>query len=202
MALLAASAAIVAAPASRAALPPEAQQLVQRVRAYLNGITTLEARFQQINPDGGLATGRLYIQRPGKMRFDYDPPSKVLLVATDWRLVFWDGSIEQQNVIPISETPLGFLLGESVEIGDAYEIVDVARQAGEIELTVIRKGAADQGQVRLTFSEAPFELRRWTVKDAQGLTTEVVLSDIAKGKPLDPELFRWRNPRVFGPPKD
>src|SRR6478609_7380843 len=92
---------IVAVPA-RSALPPTDAQTVQRVETYLSGIRTLAARFQQLNPDGGTATGKLYIQRPGKMRFDYDPPSKVLLIATDWRLIFWDGSIKQQNVIPVS----------------------------------------------------------------------------------------------------
>ena len=96
--------ALLAGPAL-AALPSADSELLGRIEAYLNGIRTLEARFEQIGPDGGLVRGKVYIQRPGKMRFDYDPPSKVLLVATDWRLIFWDGSIEQQNVIPLSQTP-------------------------------------------------------------------------------------------------
>jgi outer membrane lipoprotein-sorting protein len=197
----AAAVAIVSAVPASAALPPASEAQVDRIRAYLDGITTLEARFQQVNPDGGMASGRLYIQRPGKMRFDYDPPSQVLLIATDWRLIFWDGSIEQQNVIPVAETPLGFLLGRSVELGDAYEITRVDTTDEEIELTVIRTGAPDQGSVQLTFAAEPVELRRWLVTDAQGLLTQVVLRDIVTGQPLDAELFRWRDPKIFGPPK-
>jgi outer membrane lipoprotein-sorting protein len=184
-----------------AALPPGDAEALRRIEAYLEGIGTLEARFEQVGPDGGIATGRVYIQRPGKLRIDYDPPSQILLVATDWRLIFWDGSIEQQNVIPVSETPLGFLLGDRVDLGDAIEVTRIGRRQGEIDVTVIRADAPDQGSVTLTFAEEPLELRRWSVTDAQGLTTLVLLQDTETGKPLDPALFRWRDPRLFGPPK-
>ena len=143
---------LVATVPATAALPSEDAQALQLIDGYLNGITTLAARFEQINPDGGKATGKLYIQRPGKMRFDYDPPSKVLLVATDWRLIFWDGSINQENVIPISKTPLGYLLGDKVQLGDAYEVTHVDQRPAETDVTVIGKGAPDQGSVTLTFS--------------------------------------------------
>jgi len=136
------------------------------------------------------------------MRFDYDPPSKVLLVATDWRLIFWDGSINQENVIPISKTPLGYLLGDKVQLGDAYEVTHVDQRPAETDVTVIGKGAPDQGSVTLTFSTQPMQLRRWSVVDPQGLTTRVILSDLKTGQPLDPELFRWHEPSIMGPPKD
>jgi outer membrane lipoprotein-sorting protein len=194
-------AALLAAPPAMAALPPADADTLRKIETYLDGIGTLEARFEQIGPDGGLATGKVYIHRPGRMRIDYDPPSRVLLVATDWRLVFWDGSIEQQNVIPISQTPLAFLLGEKLELGSGLEVTRLARRDGEVDVTVIRSDAADQGSVTLTFAEAPLELRRWSVTDAQGLRTVVLLHDIETGRPLDPALFRWRDPRIFGPPK-
>jgi outer membrane lipoprotein-sorting protein len=183
-----------------AALPAADAELLARIESYLNSIRTLEARFEQIGPDGSLASGRVYIQRPGKMRFDYDPPSKILLVATDWRLIFWDGSIEQQNVIPVSQTPLGFLLGETVGLDEEVQVTAVDRRGGEADVTVVRKDDPDLGSVTLTFALQPIELRRWSVTDAQGQVTRILLDGLETGKALDPQLFNWRDPKVFGPP--
>ncbi|HMR33433.1 MAG TPA: outer membrane lipoprotein carrier protein LolA [Geminicoccaceae bacterium] len=183
-----------------AALPSENAELLGRIEAYLNGIRTLSARFEQVGPDGSLASGRLYIQRPGKMRFDYDPPSKILLVATDWRLIFWDGSIEQQNIIPLSETPLGFILSEKVGLDDEVRVTEVQTSGGEADVTVVRSSDADLGSVTLTFALQPMELRRWSVTDAQGNITRILLHEIETGKPLDAGLFRWADPKTFGPP--
>lgn len=190
---------LLAGPAS-AALPSDDAELLGRIEAYLNGIRTLEARFEQVGPDGSPASGRLYIQRPGKMRFDYDPPSKVLLVATDWRLIFWDGSIEQQNVIPLSETPLGFILSDKVGFDDEVRVTAIEKNGGEADITVVRKSDPDLGSVTLTFATQPVELRRWSVTDAQGNVTRILLHGTETGKPLDQALFRWADPKVFGPP--
>ena len=183
-----------------AALPSDNAELLGRIEAYLNGIRTLSARFEQIGPDGGLSSGKLYIQRPGKMRFDYDPPSKILLVATDWRLIFWDGSIEQQNVIPLSETPLGFILNEKVGLNGEVQVTAIEKNGGEADVTVVRTTDPGLGSVTLTFALQPMELRRWSVTDAQGSVTRILLDGIETGKPLDAALFRWADPRTFGPP--
>jgi len=175
--------------------------VVADVERYLNEIDTLEARFSQIAPNGELATGKVYIQRPGKLRFDYDPPSQIRLVAPgDWRLVFYDASIQQVNVIPISQTPLGILLDSEIALDGDVEVTGVERAGGEVALTLVREGAADQGSVTLVFGERPLALRRWSVVDPQGLITHVLLEDVQTGGTLDPELFRWRDPKVFGLP--
>lgn len=185
-----------------AALPPDDAETVERIERYLSGITTLSARFDQLNPDGTRSTGTVHLQRPGKMRFDYDPPSRILLIATDWRLIFWDGSIEQQNVIPLKQTPLGFLLGRSSELDRAYEVIGVERRGGEVDVTLVLAESPDQGSATVTFAEAPIELRRWSVTDAQGLVTRLLLDEVSLGEALDPNLFVWRDPRIFGPPDD
>jgi outer membrane lipoprotein-sorting protein len=175
--------------------------IVADVERYLNSITTLEARFQQIAPDGGLATGKLYLQRPGRLRFDYDPPSRIRLVAPgDWRLIFYDASIKQVNVIPIGQTPLGILLDREISLDDTVEVVDVQHAGEEVALTVVREGNADQGAVTLVFAEQPMALRRWSVTDAQGLETHILLDEVQTGGTIDPELFRWRDPKIFGLP--
>jgi outer membrane lipoprotein-sorting protein len=201
--LLAASMAVATASAL-AALPPAEAEIVDRVETYFNGIDTLEARFHQLAPNGGASTGKLFIDRGrGAMRFDYDPPSKILLVAPgDWRLIFQDGSIQQVNVIPIAETPLGFLLEEQVTLDGAVTVEDVQDRGNEIDVALIRTDAPDQGRVVLTFAKDPLRLDRWTVTDPQGLTTVVALDELRTGVPLDRSLFVWRDPKMFGWPED
>jgi outer membrane lipoprotein-sorting protein len=175
--------------------------VVADVERYLNRIDTLEARFSQIAPNGGLATGKVYIQRPGRLRFDYDPPSRIRLIAPgDWRLIFYDASIKQVNVIPIRQTPLGILLDAEISLADGVEVVNVERAGEEVAVTLIRDGAADQGSVTLIFGEQPLTLRRWSIVDSQGLATHVLLEEMQTGGNIDPELFRWRDPAIFGLP--
>jgi outer membrane lipoprotein-sorting protein len=204
-ALLGAGAALLSFPLrqpARAALPPAEAETVAEVERYLDGLETIRADFEQLAPDGGYSTGTLYLQRPGKLRFDYDPPSEILLIATDWRLIFQDASVKQVNVIPLRETPLGFLLAEDVRLSGDIEVTTVARHDGEIALEIVRTDARDQGKLVLVLGERPLELRRWSVTDAQGLTTQVILNDLETNQPLDPGLFRWRDPQLFGWPSD
>ncbi len=187
-----------------AALPPQQQAVVERVETYLNDIRTLEANFRQTAPDGSRTTGKLFLDRNRSgMRFDYDPPSKVLLVAPgDWRLIFYDGSIQQVNVIPLSETPLGFLLSQDVKLEGDVTVRSVAERADEVDVVLVRTDEPDQGKVVLTFARDPMRLTRWSVTDAQGLVTTLEIEDVRTGIELQRELFVWRDPKMFGFPKD
>ncbi|GBD43633.1 Outer-membrane lipoprotein carrier protein [bacterium HR40] len=176
--------------------------VLARVEHYLEGLRSFQARFSQINPDGSVATGTISVERPGRMRVDYDPPSKVLLVATDWRLVFYDGSIRQVNTIPLSQTPLAFLLAEDIDLAKAVRVTEVRETADTLDVRVVRAEAPDQGSLTLHFSTRPFELRSWTVIDPQGLATQVVLEDLRTNLAFDRELFHWRDPAIFGLPDD
>ena len=187
-------------PRAAAALPPGDQEIAARVATYLDGVRTLKSRFEQLAPNGSYASGVVYLQRPGRLRFDYDPPSRVLLIAQDWRLIFQDASVKQISVVPVAETPLGFLLAEKIELSGAITVTQVVRSQGEIAMRVIRSNAADQGSVILYFAERPMELRRWSVTDAQGLTTQIILVGPEFNVPIDPNLFRWRDPQLFGWP--
>jgi outer membrane lipoprotein-sorting protein len=198
-----ASIAVVTLGAGLARTRPGSAQasVVADVERYLNRIDTLEARFSQIAPNGGLATGKVYIHRPGRLRFDYDPPSRIRLIAPgDWRLIFYDASIKQVNVIPIRQTPLGILLDRRISLENGVEVVGVERAGDEVAVTLVRDGADDQGSVTLVFGEQPLALRRWTVVDPQGLVTHILLEEVATGGNIDPELFRWRDPAIFGLP--
>lgn len=184
-----------------AALAPGDEELLRRIEAYFNGITTLEARFTQLSEDGRMATGRLWLSRPGRLRLDYDPPSRVKLIATDWRVIFIDAAVKQVNTLPLSQTPLSFLLDREVKLKGDIEVVEVRRRAGEIALTVIRAGAPEQGRVVIVLAERPLELRRWSITDAQGFTTTILLDELQLGRPVDPALFRFHDPEIFGWPE-
>lgn len=199
--LLLAAAACVWSRSTAAALPPAEREAVARIEAWLQGITTLRARFTQLAPDGRMSTGRVFLHRPGRLRFDYDPPSRVQLIATDWRLVFVDWAARQVNVLPLSQTPLAFLLDEQVRLSGDLEVRAVQRRAGELAVEVVRTKEPDQGRVVLVFAEQPLELRRWAVTDPQGLTTTVLIEEPEYGVALDPALFRFRDPQIFGWPE-
>ena len=190
--------------ASAAALQPEQTEVVAQIERYFNGIRTLEATFRQVAPDGGISTGKLFIDRSrSAMRFDYDPPSKILLVAPgDWRLIFYDGSIQQVNVIPIGETPLGFLLSKDARLDGDVTVQAVEERPGEVAVALIRTKEPDQGRVVLTLAREPMRLKSWAVTDAQGLITVIELDQVRTGMELDRSLFVWRDPKIFGWPKD
>jgi len=157
------------------------------IETYLNGITTLEARFMQIAPNGQQATGSLHLSRPGKLRMDYDPPSKILLIAPgDWR----------------TETPLDVLLESELDLRQDTKVTELRHLEAGFAITVVSNDAPDQGSVTLYFTQEPIALSRWSVVDAQGLRTNVLLDDVRYGLALDSELFRWRDPDIFGYPDD
>jgi outer membrane lipoprotein-sorting protein len=178
-----------------AALPSAHVDDIARIEAYLNGLTTVRSEFVQTNPDGGTVTGEFYYQRPDKMRLDYDPPSPILIISDGWWLIYYDRKLEQVSHLSIGSTPLGFLLSDDIRLSGEVTVTDVARADGELKVTLIQTEEPNQGSVQLAFAEEPLELRRWTVVDAQGQATDVVLGALETGMPFDRELFRFRNPQ-------
>lgn len=174
-----------------------AEQALDRIEAYLNDLRSLRASFVQIAPDGGTSTGTLYYARPDKMRLDYDPPSELLIVANGWRLVYHDRRLEQVSQLFTSSTPLAFLLEDEVRLEGDVTVTGFERRGGEIGVALVQTDEPAQGQIALVFAEDPLELRRWTVTDAQGLTTHVVLEEVETDVPLDNSLFVWRDPDFY-----
>lgn len=181
-----------------AALPSAAHAGdLARVEDYLNDLTTFKADFVQINPDGGTVTGEMYYQRPDKMRLDYNPPSDILIVSDGWTIVYYDRRLEQISHLFINSTPLGFLLADNIRLSGDVTVTDVERSAGELRVTLVQTDEPNQGSIQLSFAEDPMELRRWTVVDAQGQATQIVLERPQSGLALDRELFRFRNPQFY-----
>jgi outer membrane lipoprotein-sorting protein len=171
---------------------------IAQIQAYLNGITTLKARFVQVAPNGALSQGTAWLDRPGRMRFQYDPPSPLLLVAGHGFVVYHDSSLDQTSNIPLGATPLGILLSDHIRLtGGDVTVTDFRNLPGEILMTVVWNSHPSDGGLTLVFATNPLSLRRWVVADATGQRTTVTLSDIQLGGKFDQNLFNYVNPDFF-----
>lgn len=188
------------APAGAAAEPraltlsPEEKVLVQRVEDYLNAITTLESRFVQVSAQGGFARGKFYLQRPGRMRFEYDPPTPYLLVADGVWFIYVDKELEQVTYLPLRKTPADVLLRENFSFTTGLVLTGLDRTAGAIHITVVDSSEPDAGQVTLSFNEEPLVLKSWTVRDQLGQRVQVTLTESRFGMKLDSALFTYAKP--------
>jgi outer membrane lipoprotein-sorting protein len=169
--------------------------VVQRVEAYLNGLTTMRARFLQIAQNGASAEGTALIFRPGRMRFDYDPPEPMLLVASGGQVMMYDRELRQPSVAPASSTPLGILLRSPITLSGDVTVTATGRQAGFLQVAMHRTGQRAEGQLTLVFQENPMQLRQWSVLDAQGRETRVTLYQPEFGVRLDTATFDFNDPR-------
>jgi outer membrane lipoprotein-sorting protein len=182
------------------ALTPQDHADLARIQAYLNSLHTLKARFLQVAPDGQTTQGTAWLERPGRMRFEYDKPSPFLLVAGYGLVVFHDAQLKQTSNFPLSQTPLGILLGDNIDlVGGDLTVASLARQPGEIEVTLLRTASPSDGTLTLVFSDNPLALRQWTVVDAQHRETRVTLYDVKLGGTFPASLFRFIDPRLLGP---
>lgn len=176
-------------------LTPSDKKLISQIEAYLNAQKALTANFLQVSPDGSTRTGKAWLQRPGKMRFVYDPPDPQLLIAGFGLLVYHDPQLGQTTNIPLSATPLGILLAPHVDLESAgVYVTGINRQPGQINITLVRRNKEAMGSLTLTFSTDPLELVAWTVQDAQGKQTIVHLYDVAPGGPFPDSLFEYNPP--------
>lgn len=159
-----------------------------RVDNYLSGLKNLQGNFLQVGPDGSLAQGQFYLRRPGRMRFQYDPPEKLLVVADGTWVAVKDGFSAAQRY-PIGSTPLGILLDDHVDLAKEVKVLAVERQPGALRITLADKNDNAPGNITLVFDEPDLQLRQWIVTDAQGLQTTVALRNIQSGIRADNALF-------------
>ncbi len=186
-----------AEPAAAVSLSAEDRKAVQRIEEYINSIDTLQARFIQLNPNGRFVEGTLYLWRPGRMRFEYDPPIPYRLMADGNRLVFYDAELETATYLSVDGTPLEVLLAKAVRLSDDVEVTKVERGHASLRITAVWVPMRDRGMVQVTFSERPFELKKWSIIDAEGIAVHIALLDTRYGVDLDPKLFEFKNPKIF-----
>ena len=173
------------------ALPAHAEIIpLSDLSRYLNRLTTAESDFTQVNADGSISTGRLYIRRPGRARFEYAPPDRSLVLAGGGQVAIFDAKSNQPpEQYPLRRTPLNLILAEDVDLGRAEMVVG----HGEVENTT-RVVAQDPenpeyGTIELVFTADPVELRQWIITDDLGSQTTVILGEMVKGGDMPASLF-------------
>ena len=162
---------------------------LKRISGYLDGIHTMRARFQQVAAGGGLASGKIYLRRPGLMRVEYEPPVPVLLVADGLWVNYYDSDLDQLTQIPIAQTPVWFLLQETIEFTPKITVTRIERSPGALRISVYQTENPDAGSASLTFADDPLQLKQWTIKDSQGTEVEIALQDAVFGGALANDLF-------------
>lgn len=190
-----------AAAIERPLTDPEAVGEINRIESYLNGIKSMKSRFIQINPDGSAWNGTLFVRRPGKFRFEYDPPIPHLLIANGSWFFHVDRALHETNVIPLAKTPAQFLVKDNVSLKKDFKITKVEEEPGIIKVGLVTRDNPDLGEVTLTFSDKPLELRKWTVRDVQDNLTQITLQDTRYGVSLDSDLFKYVEQPVGAKPE-
>ena len=192
LAVLLPAAAFAAAPAPVPLSPQDTLQL-QRIAAYLNGIRTMTARFQQIAGNGGVSSGHVWVARPGRMRFEYDPPAALTLLADSASVYVFDKQLGQTSKYELRSTPAWFFLRDPISFGSEVIVTRFEHSAGLIRVSVVEAAQPDAGSLTLVFTENPLALRQWTVVDQRGKATGVNLSELQFGMALDPVLFQYQS---------
>jgi outer membrane lipoprotein-sorting protein len=164
---------------------------IAKIEAYLNSFRTMKSRFLQISASGATAEGTAWISRPGKLRFEYDPPSPLLLIVGYGVGFFIDSKLGQTNNFPVQSSPLSILLADKIQLGSQVEIDAIDRLPGQIQITLHRAKASDEGSITLVFATAPLALRSWTVIDAQRNETRVSLFRTEFGGVFDNKMFTY-----------
>ena len=173
------------------ALPALAEKLpLNTLSAYLNHLVTAETDFTQVNADGSVATGRIFIQRPGRVRFEYAPPDDSLVLASAGTVVIFDAkSNEPPEQYPLDRTPLNLILGANIDLGRARMVVGHEANGSSTRVRAQDPGHPEYGTIDLIFTDGPVALRQWVITDDLGQQTTVILGDLTVGGSYKPSFF-------------
>lgn len=171
-----------------------AQQLsLSQISAYLNQLQTAQGGFTQINSDGTLYTGQIYIKRPGRIRFEYNPPSESMVMASGGQLAVFDArSNTGPERYPLNQTPLSIILAPNVDLGRARMVTNTAYDGTTTTVTAQDPDNPQYGNIQMVFTANPVELRQWIVTDDLGVETTVILNDLVAGGSIGDILFNIR----------
>ena len=158
--------------------------------SYLDGLRNVEAKFTQINADGSLSTGALYIKRPGRIRFEYDPPNDALVLASQGQLAVFDpNGNDVPESYPLSKTPLSLILADNINLSRESMVRGHQFDGTSTTLTVQDPEHPERGLIALVFTGPTPQLRQWVIEGQNGEQTVIVLNDVATDMPLNENLF-------------
>ena len=163
---------------------------LNNISTYLNGLNTVQGAFTQINGDGTISTGTIYIKRPGCVRFEYNPPEASLVMAGGGQVAIFDARSNQPpEQYPLRRTPLSIILQRNVNLAQAKMVTDHGYDGTSTTVTAQDPNNPDYGSIQMVFTGSPIELRQWVITDNAGGQTTVVLGDLQKGVQLPARLF-------------
>lgn len=189
-AILGALLAVALLPGVASALTDEERGVLAAIAARLSAVETMDGEFIQFNPNGDQLQGKFFIARPGRVRFQYDPPTTVSVIADGKSVLIFDKKLQTYDIWPLSQTPLRLLLDKNLDLATSEKVtrVGVAPDLVEVELQDETRFSA--GTLNLIFDRANLDLKQWTVTDQQGLQTMVALYNVETGKQLASDLFK------------
>ncbi|MDO8878675.1 MAG: outer membrane lipoprotein carrier protein LolA [Pseudolabrys sp.] len=173
------------------ALNPEQRSIINRINTYLSGMQQLSGKFVQVGPDGSRTKGDFYISKPGRVRFEYDDPSPIELIADGQSVVVRDRKLATQDVYPLSQTPLRFLLSDKVDLMKDSSLTSV--YADDVFVTAVleeKNGLVGTSRLMIMFNAKDMQLKQWTVTDPQGYDTTVAVYNLDNTRTPDPAMFK------------
>jgi len=189
---------ILPKPGNSVAFDAKQRALVERVNTYLSSVQSMVGDFAQIAPDGAKTSGKFYLQKPGRLRFEYNPPSPVELIADGQSMVVRDRKLATQDLYPLSQTPLRFLLADRIDLLKDTDLVGVYSDNMFVTMVIEqRQIIGGTYRLMLMFSGKDLELKQWTVTDPQGYDTTVAVFNLDKTKKPDPDMFKINYERVI-----
>jgi outer membrane lipoprotein-sorting protein len=171
------------------ALSPDDNALVARATSYLDGLSAVKAKFSQTDARGDLATGVLYLARPGRARFQYDAPTPLLITCDGTTVTVTDTRLKTQQRFPLKATPLVIFLADHIRLDRGAHVTRVDRSGDQFSITARSTSAMTGGEITLYFEQAPMRLTGWVVVDAQARMTRVILSGITPISAPSDDLF-------------
>jgi outer membrane lipoprotein-sorting protein len=184
-------AALLGRSGAASALNPEQKAIIDRVNNYLSNMQVLSGKFVQVGPDGGRTQGDFFISKPGRVRFEYDDPSPIELIADGQSVVVRDRRLATQDIYPLSQTPLRFLLADHVDLMKDTTLTAV--YADDVFITVVveeKNGIVGSSRLLMMFAAKDMQLKQWTVTDPQGYDTTVAVYSLDTSRRPDPSMFK------------
>ncbi len=182
-------------PALSADIKPAAAEDIQKAEEFLQSLKSARARFVQTTHNGSQFVGTFYLQRPGKLRFEYDPPLENFIVADGLFIYFYDAELEEQTNAPIRSTLANFFLRENFSLSDDLIVRDAVIARGLLQIEVAQADDPDEGKIIFGFSQDPFALKKWRIVDTQGMITEIELFHLENNVDHDSDLFMYVDPK-------
>jgi outer membrane lipoprotein-sorting protein len=189
---------ILPKPGNSVAFDAKQRALVERVNASLSSVQSMVGDFAQVAPDGARTSGKFYLQKPGRLRFEYNPPSPVELIADGQSMVVRDRKLATQDLYPLSQTPLRFLLADRIDLLKDTDLVGVYSDNMFVTMVIEqRQIIGGTYRLMLMFSTKDLELKQWTVTDPQGYDTTVAVFNLDKRAKPDPDMFKINYERML-----